>query len=257
MNGWLPLWYHSLPCPNLMLDKPKINWRSTQVQHDTIKWTETYKTKWTLQHTLLKIYGKLPKWKSRLKTTQKFSMMWISITPFSSEGWFFKLYILSCRKKKWWISLTGHHNSVIKSCKNAARNEHKLKTISYQYNEITTLSIEISKNHINMIVNVRTSSLNIFHLQDSSVVFSSLVFHSSFMQCYPLGSSNLVGRVLSIGLYLFTFIAFSSRELICLLLLLLKFLYFVINHFHLSVISISSIFQIISLNIDFSLFPQW
>ena len=35
---------------------------------------------------------------------------------------------------------------------------------------------------------------------DSSVVILSLIFHSSFMQCYPLGSSYLVGRVLNIGL---------------------------------------------------------
>ena len=30
---------------------------------------------------------------------------------------------------------------------------------------------------------------------NSSLVILSLVFHSSFMQCYPLGSSYLVGRV--------------------------------------------------------------
>ena len=37
----------------------------------------------------------------------------------------------------------------------------------------------------------------------SSVVilsFSFSFFHSSFIQCYPLGSSNLVGKVLSIGI---------------------------------------------------------
>ena len=36
----------------------------------------------------------------------------------------------------------------------------------------------------------------------SSVVilsFSFSFFHSSFIQCYPLGSSYLVGKVLSIG----------------------------------------------------------
>ena len=38
---------------------------------------------------------------------------------------------------------------------------------------------------------------------DSSVVilsFSFSFFHSSFIQCYPLGSSYLVGKVLSIGM---------------------------------------------------------
>ena len=37
----------------------------------------------------------------------------------------------------------------------------------------------------------------------SSVVilsFSFSFFHSSFIQCYPLGSSYLVGKVLSIGI---------------------------------------------------------
>ena len=37
----------------------------------------------------------------------------------------------------------------------------------------------------------------------SSVVilsFSFFFFHSSFIQCYPLGSSYLVGKVLSIGI---------------------------------------------------------
>ena len=31
-------------------------------------------------------------------------------------------------------------------------------------------------------------------------MFASLVFHSFFVQCYPLGSSYLVRRVLGIGL---------------------------------------------------------
>ena len=41
---------------------------------------------------------------------------------------------------------------------------------------------------------------------DSHLVSLSLVFHSSFMQCYPLGSNYFVGMVLSIGLsiYLYT-----------------------------------------------------
>ena len=34
---------------------------------------------------------------------------------------------------------------------------------------------------------------------DSSVVILNF-FHSSFIQCYPLGSSYLVGKVLSIGI---------------------------------------------------------
>ena len=35
---------------------------------------------------------------------------------------------------------------------------------------------------------------------NSSLVFFSLVLHSSFVQCYSLGSSHLVGSMLSIGL---------------------------------------------------------
>ena len=35
---------------------------------------------------------------------------------------------------------------------------------------------------------------------DSSLNILNLVFHSSFKQCCPLGSSYRVGRVLSIGL---------------------------------------------------------
>ena len=38
---------------------------------------------------------------------------------------------------------------------------------------------------------------------DSSVFILSLVFHSSFKQCCPWGSSYLVGRVLSMGLWNF------------------------------------------------------
>ena len=30
--------------------------------------------------------------------------------------------------------------------------------------------------------------------------FEFFIFHSSFIQCYPLGSSYLVGKVLSIGI---------------------------------------------------------
>ena len=44
------------------------------------------------------------------------------------------------------------------------------------------------------------SGWGILIFYDSSVVIISLVFHSSFMQCYPLGSSYLVERVLSISL---------------------------------------------------------
>ena len=33
---------------------------------------------------------------------------------------------------------------------------------------------------------------------NSSVVILRLVFHSSFMQCYPLGSNYLVGSVFSV-----------------------------------------------------------
>ena len=32
------------------------------------------------------------------------------------------------------------------------------------------------------------------------ITFSFSFFHSSFIQCYPLGSSYLVGKVLSIGI---------------------------------------------------------
>ena len=35
---------------------------------------------------------------------------------------------------------------------------------------------------------------------NSSLVILSLVFHPSFKQCCPLGSSYLVGKILSIGL---------------------------------------------------------
>ena len=39
-----------------------------------------------------------------------------------------------------------------------------------------------------------------FYLFIYLFIFFSLVFHSSFMQCYSLGPSYFVGRVLSIGL---------------------------------------------------------
>ena len=44
------------------------------------------------------------------------------------------------------------------------------------------------------------SQLGNTDLYNSSVVILSLIFHSSYIQCCPLGSSYLVGRVLSISL---------------------------------------------------------
>ena len=44
------------------------------------------------------------------------------------------------------------------------------------------------------------SGWGILIFNDSSVTILSLVFHSSFMQCHPLGSSYLVGRILSMSL---------------------------------------------------------